>query len=124
LTKPIIFEPYKGSGYRGIAFGYKATLLPKVCWVYHDAIVAGKILPSQQRIAVVCEIMLRALTNVAIDALIDEATGFQDMRARDALQKFSKNTSPMKQSRGFLHSMMNFTNSSFRSTNGLTTLVQ
>jgi hypothetical protein len=86
-TKPILFEPYKGSGYRGKAFGYKATLLPKVCWVYHDANAAGKILSSQRRIVGVCEIMLRALTNVAIEALIDEATGFQDMRARDALQK-------------------------------------
>lgn len=28
-TTPIIFEPYKGSGYKGTAFGYKATLLPK-----------------------------------------------------------------------------------------------
>jgi len=86
-TKPIIFEPFKGSGYKGKAFGYRATLLPKVCWVYHDASIAGQILPSQQKVATVCEIMLRALTNVAIDALIDEATGFQDMRARDALQK-------------------------------------
>jgi len=85
-TKPIIFEPIK-SGYKGKAFGYKATLLPKVCWVYHDASVAGKTSSSQAHIVTVCEIMLRALTNVAIDALIDEATGFQDMRARDALQK-------------------------------------
>lgn len=85
-TNPIIFEPLSG-GYLGKAFGYKATLLPKVCWVYHDANAAGKILPGQKHIAVVCEIMLRALTNVAIDALVDEATGFQDLRARDALQK-------------------------------------
>ena len=86
-TNPIIFEPYKGSGYKGKAFGYKATLLPKVCWVYHDAHIAGKTLKSQKHIVVACEIMLRALTNVAIEALIDEATGFQDMRAKDALQK-------------------------------------
>lgn len=86
-TTPIIFEPYKGSGYKGKAFGYKATLLPNVCWAYHDASVAGKITKGQAHIAVKCEIMLRALTNVAIDSLIDEATGFQDIRARDALQK-------------------------------------
>ena len=27
-TKPIMFEPYKSAGYKGMAFGYKATLLP------------------------------------------------------------------------------------------------
>jgi hypothetical protein len=86
-TTPIIFEPYKKPGYMGKAFGYKATLLPKVCWVFHDAAAAGKVQANQKHIVAVCEIMLRALTNVAIDALIDEATGFQDMRARNALQK-------------------------------------
>jgi hypothetical protein len=83
-TTPIIFESHKN---KGRAFGYKATLLPKVCWVYHDASINGKLLIKQQHIADLCEIMLRALTNVAIEALIDEATGFQDIRARNALQK-------------------------------------
>jgi len=37
------FVPFKGLGYQGRAFGYKAKLLPGVCWVYQDALVAGKL---------------------------------------------------------------------------------
>ena len=37
---PIEFVPLRGSGYQGRAFGYKAKLLPSVCWVYQDANVA------------------------------------------------------------------------------------
>jgi hypothetical protein len=83
-TSPIIFESQKN---KGRAFGYKATLLSKVCWVYHDAAMNGKLTSSQKHIADLCEVMLRALTNVAIDALIDEATGFQEVRAKDALHR-------------------------------------
>lgn len=86
-TSPIIFEPLKGHGFKGTAFGYRATLLSDVCWVYHDANRAGQLLPSQKHIGEMCEVLLRGLTNVAIEALVDEATGFQDIRARDALQK-------------------------------------
>ena len=86
-TEPIIFEPQKGGGISGKALGYKADLLPGVCWVYHDAERADALAESQKHIAEYCNILLRALTNVAIDALVDEATGFQDVRARDALQK-------------------------------------
>jgi hypothetical protein len=62
-------------------------MLPEVCWVYHDAQAAGKLLPSQKHIAEYCGILLRGLTNVAITALVDEATGFQEIRTRNALQK-------------------------------------
>ncbi len=82
---PILFETEPGKG--GKALGHRATLLPSVCWVYHDAKKAGKLLPTQQHVADRCDLLLRALTNVAIDALVDEVTGFQDMRMRDALQK-------------------------------------
>lgn len=39
-TSPIEFIPLVG-GYQGRAYGYRATLLPDVCWVYQDALVAG-----------------------------------------------------------------------------------
>lgn len=86
-TIPIIFETKSGGGFQGRALGYKAQLLPDVCWVYHNAHIAGKILPSQKHIAEKCTILLRALTNVAIDALVDEATGWQYKREKNELQK-------------------------------------
>ncbi|MFZ1429678.1 MAG: P63C domain-containing protein [Geminicoccaceae bacterium] len=84
-SNPISFHPLRTGGHKGIALGYKAELLPEVCWIYHDAASAGKLRPNQLHIAAQCDVLLRALTNVAIDALVDEATGFQDIRAKDAL---------------------------------------
>jgi hypothetical protein len=86
-TSPIIFHPHRGGGREGLAFGFEAELLPQVCWVYHDAAKAEALQPNQRHIAEHCDTLLRGLTNVAINALIDEVTGFQDFRARDALQK-------------------------------------
>jgi len=86
-TTPVEFVPLRGPGYQGKAFGYKATLLPDVCWVYQDAMVAGKLLPSQTHIGNACRSFLKALTNHAINDLVDLATGFEDMRKRRAINK-------------------------------------
>ena len=72
------------------AFGYSAELLPKVCWVFVDAKTAGVLVPSQQHIAERATILARGLTNVAIRALVDEATGFQYERPRRDLQEYLK----------------------------------
>lgn len=82
-TKPILFQVAKG----GRAYGYKAEILPKVCEVYLKAREAGKLFKSQQKFARACEILTRGLAHVGIIALVDEATGYQDERARDALAK-------------------------------------
>ena len=87
-STPIIFESERrGGAGGGKALGYRAQLLPDVCWVYAKAQMAGKLLPGQAHVAEACTRLLEALTNVAIDALVDEATGFQDMRTKDALIK-------------------------------------
>jgi P63C domain len=86
-TTPIEFVPLRGPGYQGRAFGYRARLLPDVCWVYQDALTAGKLLPSQKHIAIASRDFLKALTNHAIDDLVDLATGFEDMRKRRAINK-------------------------------------
>lgn len=83
-TTPIEFVPLRGPGYQGRAFGYRASLLPNVCWVYQDALVAQKLLPSQIHIGEACRFFLKALTNHAIEDLVDLATGFEDMRKRRA----------------------------------------
>jgi hypothetical protein len=86
-TTPVEFVPLRGPGYQGRAFGYRATLLPDVCWVYQDAMLAGKLLPSQRHIGEACRLFLRALTNHAIEDLVDMATGFEDMRKLRAINK-------------------------------------
>jgi hypothetical protein len=68
------------------AFGYPAELLPKVVTVFLDADRAGVILPGQRHIAEHAHMLARALLNVAIVALVDEVTGYQEIRDRHALE--------------------------------------
>jgi hypothetical protein len=94
--KPIIFRPLGGGGRqtveggkggRGYAIGYKAETLRDVCRVFVKADGQGKLKPRQIHIAQRCDQLLRALEGIAITALIDEATGYQAFRDRDALQR-------------------------------------
>lgn len=82
-TTPIIFRAPKG----GRAYGYDAELLPMVCEVYLKARDAGEILPTQSHIVDQCDLIMRGLAHVGIIALVDEATGYQEIRDRIALQK-------------------------------------
>lgn len=85
-SRPILFRG-PGAPKGAYAFGYRAELLPRVCEVYLRARDEGKLTTVQERFAVACELIVRGLAHVGITALIDEATGFQDARARDALAK-------------------------------------
>jgi P63C domain len=82
-SKPVLFRIPRG----GRAYGYRADLLPKVCEVYLKAREDNALLKSQLKFAKACEILTRGLAHVGIIALIDEATGYQDVRAKDALAK-------------------------------------
>lgn len=74
---------------RGIkAFGYPAELLPNVCEVFLKAQDAGKLTHNQQHVAAKAEMLIRALANTGVVALVDEATGYQAVRPRDALQSY------------------------------------
>ena len=81
-TQPVRFQTVKG----GQAWGFKAEILPKVCEVYLKARDAGALLTSQQKFAVACDLIMRGLAHVGIIALVDEATGYQEVRDRLALQ--------------------------------------
>lgn len=71
-----------------IAYGYDAELIPLICEVYLRAEDAGNVLrPTQNRIAAVSQVIIRSLAKLGIIALIDEATGAQYDREKDALQK-------------------------------------
>lgn len=87
-STPIKFRLAEGGGGMAgnIALGYRADLLPKVCKVYLQARHDGKLLTSQEHIAERCLILLNGLATVGIIALVDEATGYQEVRDRQALQ--------------------------------------
>jgi len=85
INNPIRFVPPHGGN---VADGYEAAILPEICDVVLEAQKRGGILLKQQEhIADACGILVRAFAKVAIIALVDEATGYQDMRAKDALAK-------------------------------------
>lgn len=66
--------------------GYIATLLPSMCEVYLSARRNAALVASQLKLAEQSEILLSALAHVGIDALVDEATGYQLDRRHDALR--------------------------------------
>jgi hypothetical protein len=84
LTSPIEYTPPHGGR---TAYGFKAELVPRICEVWMKAKDAKVLLPSQQATAEVASILIRGLAHVGIIALVDEATGFQDYRAQNALAK-------------------------------------
>ncbi|MDE0779087.1 MAG: hypothetical protein OSB43_22625, partial [Nocardioides sp.] len=84
LDEPI---PYRVAGESGRSLGYKAEMLPLVCLVYMDAAKAGVLDSKQAGAAAAAEILYRGLATIGIVALVDEATGFQERRERDALRK-------------------------------------
>jgi P63C domain len=92
LTNPITFKTARN----GKAFGYEATLLPRVCEVYLKARDASTIAEmegrrlltdDQKRIASVCDLLMRGLAQVGIIALVDAATGYEKQREKDELNK-------------------------------------
>lgn len=72
-----------------VAYGFDAAFLPKLCDVWLKAREAGELSKSKAQLATAlrAEILMRGLAHVGIIALVDEATGFQRDRARDALAK-------------------------------------
>jgi P63C domain len=80
-SRPINFTLPRG----GRARGYNAELLPAVCEVYLAARQAGELPANQDHVAKQAEILVRGLARVGIIALVDEATGYQEVRAKNAL---------------------------------------
>lgn len=70
-----------------VAHGYEAEYLAKLCFAVLDAERAGKLQKQQLHIAQQCRVLIEGFSVVGINALVDEATGYQDIRARDALAK-------------------------------------
>ena len=81
-SSQIEFRPKTG----GRAFGYADELLPEVCDVFVKADRARKLTVGQRHIAEQAHIILKGLARLGIAGLIDEATGYQEVRDKQALQ--------------------------------------
>ncbi|MBA9071668.1 hypothetical protein FHR71_005454 [Methylobacterium sp. RAS18] len=84
IRNPIVF--LSPSGKR--SYGYEAEVLVEIC----EAVLSARssapgLQQQQQQIAHQCELIMRGLARVGIVALVDEATGYQVFRKRDALAK-------------------------------------
>lgn len=82
-----IASPIKFRSPGGVAFGYPATILADICDVVLTARANGALQKQQEHIAAQAEILVRGFARVGIIALVDEATGYQADRAKDALAK-------------------------------------
>lgn len=84
LNTPIKFLPPHGGR---SAYGYPATLLVDICEAVLAARADGTLTAYQLTVANQCEVLVRGFARVGIIALVDEATGYQRDRAKDALAK-------------------------------------
>lgn len=87
-----LMELYEPVNYRHVrtsarSLGYRAEILPLVCEVYLDADKEDVLLKSQMNTLLAAETLIRGLARVGIIALVDEATGYQEVRARQELEK-------------------------------------
>ena len=84
MDNPIRFRAPTGGS---VATGYEAEILTDICDAVLAAREAGALRADQLHIARQCEILVRGFARVGIIALVDEATGFQRDRTKDALAR-------------------------------------
>jgi hypothetical protein len=83
IHSPVVFITPTG----GKAYGYNAEIIVDLCESILAARQAGVLQTQQLGIAHRCEILTRGLARLGIIGLVDEATGYQYVRARNALEK-------------------------------------
>lgn len=84
MENPIRFRAPAGGV---VASGFEATILPDLCDAVLEARKAKALRRDQLHIADRCEILVRAFARVGIIALVDETTGYQEVRDRKALEE-------------------------------------
>jgi len=83
VKEPIQYHHGQGGG---VAHGIEASVLPAVCDVWLKAREAGALTEPQKVVAQKAEILMRGLAHIGVVALVDEATGYQEVRDKLALQ--------------------------------------
>lgn len=84
LSNPIRFRSPNGNQ---AWLGYEATILADLCDIILGARAGEHLTHLQDHIAKQAEVMVRGFARVGIIALVDEATGYQRTRVKDALAK-------------------------------------
>lgn len=82
IENPINFKPLT----QDLAHGYDADILVDVCKAIIRAHESGKLTKAQEGLLVQAKVLLQAFAKVGVAALIDEATGFQQVRDPNALR--------------------------------------
>ena len=82
VKTPIVFKNPAGGG---TAYGYPADILVKICSAILSSKEAGQLPERYEHIGHRSMILVKAFATVGIISLIDEATGYQNIRARRAL---------------------------------------
>jgi hypothetical protein len=85
LKSPILFIPHHGGR---PAYGYEATTLIDLCELLLLARDAKSITETQGVYVAAADVVIRAFAKVGIIAVIDEVTGYQAVRPKDALEAF------------------------------------
>lgn len=87
--RTMVSGPRKYRDPRGgpIRVGLEATMLPKVCEVWLQARDKRALTKIQEPVADRADILMRGLAHIGIIALVDEATGYQRDRTKDALAR-------------------------------------
>lgn len=87
--RTLVSSPKKYRDPRGgpLRLGVDASLLPRICEVWLKAQDANALTKNQIGVAERANLLMRGLAHVGIISLVDEATGFQKDRAKDALAK-------------------------------------
>jgi P63C domain len=86
ISDPIRFRPPRGGN---PVSGIPATALPDICNVWLRAREAQALTSDRQlSTAHKAEILTRGFAHIGIIALVDEATGYQAVRPKDALQAY------------------------------------
>jgi P63C domain len=84
IENPIKFTTPSGT----LAYGYEATILVDICDSVMESKKQGLLHKQQEHIAERAELLMRGFAKTGIIALVDEVTGFQKFREKDALQQF------------------------------------
>ena len=84
LNSPILFT---GTGFGRTAYGYPALILVDICEMILQARDDEVLGQRHSNLVARCDTLIRGLARVGIIALVDEATGYQEIREQRALAK-------------------------------------
>lgn len=91
LLNPITYRTKTG----GKAKGISALILPEICNIWLKAREKGALSETQLVTAQKAETLLRGFATIGIIALVDEVTGYQDVRDKRDLQIILEKKSPV-----------------------------